>query len=78
MKMLGLIAVMALTLFLASCSQVPVAVEKVKDVADKAARLEVQLPCAMTVGAYYRVMSDRQKLGVTLLCDPNSEKPEKE
>lgn len=66
------LTMLVLAVLLSACADVASGVQTVKDLADKAAKIEVQLPCAMTVGSYYRALDDKQKAGVTLLCDPDA------
>lgn len=57
------------------CAYVTTAVDRAKGASDAGAKVKVQLPCAMTVGGFYRALSDRQRLGVYLLCNPDAELP---
>ncbi len=62
-------------LLLSACQYIAPAVERAKSVADAAAKAEVQAACAMTVGAFFRAISNRQRLGVYLLCNPDAQMP---
>ena len=65
----------SLLLLLVGCAYLSTGVQRAKDTADAAAQVEIMVPCAMTVGAFYRSISDRQRLGVYLLCDPDAVVP---
>jgi hypothetical protein len=51
------------------------AVETLKASEDSKARLALQAPCAMTVGAKNRVLSEEEKRHVEALCGGNTERP---
>ena len=51
------------------------AVDTVKASEDAKARLAVQAPCAMTVGAKNRVLSEEEKRYVEALCGGDPEHP---
>ncbi len=59
----------------ASRAAVGQAVETVKAGEDSKARLALQAPCAMTVGAKNRVLSDDEKRHVEALCGGSTERP---
>ena len=78
MKPFFLASVAAITL--AGCTDasravVNQAVETVKQTEDAKARLALQAPCAMTVGAKNRVLSREEKRHVEALCGGSSERP---
>lgn len=50
------------------------AIESVKASEDAKARLAVQAPCAMTVGAKNRVLSEEEKRHVEALCGGSAER----
>ena len=43
---------------------------------DAQAKAYIAVPCAIDVGAYYRVLSSRQRSAVDLACDPGAGVPE--
>lgn len=43
---------------------------------DVEARAVVNMPCVTSVGAYFRELDDREKLGVALICSDPSVSPE--
>lgn len=43
---------------------------------DVEARAVLNFPCVTTVGAYFRELNDREKLGVALICSDPSVSPE--
>ena len=45
-------------------------VETIKAVNDTEAMVLIQAPCAIDLGAYYRVLTPGQRLGADLQCDP--------
>ncbi len=51
------------------------AVESVKASENTKARLALQAPCAMTVGAKNRVLSEDEKRHVEALCGGDAERP---
>ncbi len=51
------------------------AVESVKASENTKARLALQAPCAMTVGAKNRVLSENEKRHVEALCGGDAERP---
>jgi len=59
----------------ASRAVVNQAVETVKQAEYTKARLALQAPCAMTVGAKNRVLSDDEKAHVEALCGGNTARP---
>ncbi len=59
----------------ASRAVVNEAVETVKQAEDSKARLALQAPCAMTVGAKNRVLSEHEKRHVEALCGGSTERP---
>jgi hypothetical protein len=59
----------------ASRAFVDQAVETVKAGEDAKARLALQAPCAMTVGAKNRVLSEDEKNHVEALCGGSTERP---
>lgn len=73
--------VIALTgLILASCSQaaqtaIGEGVERIRDAEDNKARLALQAPCAITIGAKNRVLSDVERRAVESLCGGQTERP---
>lgn len=77
---MGYLKVLVAGLVLAGCTDasraiVNQAVETVKQVEDSKARLVLQAPCAMTVGAKNRVLSEAEKRHVEGLCGGRSERP---
>jgi len=59
----------------AADNEVQGAVANIKAMNDAAAKAYVAVPCAMDVGAYYRVLSPDQQQAVSLLCGGPSETP---
>lgn len=77
---MGYLKVLVAGLVLAGCTDasrtiVNQAVETVKQTEDSKARLVLQAPCAMTVGAKNRVMSEDEKDHVEALCGGRGERP---
>ncbi len=77
---MGYLKVLVAGLVLAGCTDasraiVNQAVETVKQVEDSKARLVLQAPCAMTVGAKNRVLSEDEKGHVEALCGGTAERP---
>ena len=77
---MGYLKALVAGLVLAGCTDasraiVNQAVETVKQVEDSKARLVLQAPCAMTVGAKNRVLSEDEKDHVEALCGGRSERP---
>jgi len=52
------------------------AIDDKKKYNDVQASVYVQVPCDMTVGAYWRILTDAQREGVRLFCDPNASVPQ--
>ena len=50
-------------------------VARVKEAEDSKARLALQAPCAITIGAANRVLSDDEHRAVQSLCGGNAERP---
>ena len=50
-------------------------VENVKSAEDTKAAIAVQVPCAMSVGAFNRALSADQQRAVMALCGGNTERP---
>lgn len=74
------ILVLAAVAVLAACTPasravIGQAVETVKEAEDSKARLALQAPCAMTVGAKNRVLSEVEKGHVEALCGGRVEQP---
>ena len=72
----GLMLVLAL--LLSGCSEadralINTSIDKVEYGADSAAEALVKAPCAMTLGAYFRLENPNQRDGAKLLCNPRPE-----
>lgn len=70
---MGYLKILAAGVMLVGCTDasrviVNQAVETVKQVEDSKAKLVLQAPCAMTVGAKNRVLSENEKNHVEALC----------
>ena len=65
----------ALLLTLTSCQGVfdftAQAIEEKRLVNDGQAKIYVQAPCDMSIGAYHRVLTDKQREAVDLFCNPD-------
>jgi len=77
---MGYLKLLAVGLVLAGCTDasraiVNQAVETVKQTEDSKARLVLQAPCAMTVGAKNRVLSEDEKSHVEALCGGSTARP---
>lgn len=77
---MGYLKVLVAGLALVGCTDasraiVNQAVETVKQTEDSKARLVLQAPCAMTVGAKNRVLSEDEKGHVEALCGGSTERP---
>ena len=74
------ILIVLATLALAACTPATRAVlnegvERVKAVEDAKARLALQAPCSVSLGAFNRVLSADEQRAVMTLCGGNSERP---
>lgn len=76
--------VIVLGLFLAACTPNQQAivdaaagqgVESLKRAEDTKARLALQAPCAVTIGAYNRLQDEAKQRAVMALCGGGSERP---
>ncbi len=72
--------IVAASLLLVACTPVSrafvnQAVETIKDAEDSKARLALQAPCAITLGAKNRVLSESEKRHAEGLCGGNVERP---
>lgn len=77
---MGYVKVMVAGLMLVGCTDasravVNQAVETVKQAEDSKAKLVLQAPCAMTIGAKNRVLSEDEKGHVEALCGGVTERP---
>lgn len=77
---MGYLKVLVAGLVLVGCTDasraiVNQAVETVKQTEDSKARLVLQAPCAMTVGAKNRVLSEDEKGHVEALCGGSTGRP---
>ena len=77
-KCFALALVISLALSLGGCSEggralLNLSVEKVEYGADSAAEALVKAPCAMTLGAYFRLENPNQRKGAELLCSSRPE-----
>lgn len=77
---MGYLKVMVAGLMLVGCTDasraiVNQAVETVKQAENSKAKLVLQAPCAMTVGAKNRVLSEDEKGHVEALCGGRGERP---
>ncbi len=77
---MGYLKILAAGLMLVGCTDasraiVNQAVETVKQAEDSKAKLVLQAPCAMSIGAKNRVLSEDEKGHVEALCGGRTERP---